>query len=725
MGMSSNEKLSSTSPVTSDLPRRLHRLADLAYNLWWTWGRDAVEVFKLVDQETWEATRHNPVYFLQRIPRVRLIDAAQDQHYLDLYDRVIQSFDHYMRGRKNTWYSRHYPEHPNHSIAYFCSEYGLHESLPIFSGGLGVLAGDYLKEASDLGIPLVGVGLFYKQGFFIQRITEDGLQEAHYADLSYSNLPIVPVLDGKNKELIIDIELSKRIVHTRVWRIQVGRVPLFLLDSNLETNTPKDRGLTAQLYPSDQDSRISQEIILGIGGVRALRALGFNPTMWHLNEGHSAFLTLERIREQVANGNTFEEAVDEIIESTVFTTHTPVPAGQEEFPIPLMEKYFSAFWSKLNLDRETFLDLAHNTQPWGDTFSLVVLAMRMSGRRNGVSELHGNVARKMWSHLWPDKPVKEVPILHITNGIHTRSWIAPGVQDLYDKYLDPNWMERLDDFDAWEGIENIPDKEFWEVRAELKRRLVDYIHDLAQQERIPGNAHKAQVIASSLQLDPNVLTIGFARRFTTYKRSNLILRDPERLLELINNPDKPFQVIFAGKAHPADEPGQRLIQEIHRQVKRTDNNGRLILLEEYDINLARYLIQGVDVWLNTPRRPNEASGTSGQKAALNGVLNFSVLDGWWYEGFNGSNGWPIGENRDYEDEDAEDTADAESLYQTLEREIIPLYYSRSTDDLPVEWLAWVKRSVMTLAPRFSMRRMSKEYVSQMYLPAFQESEPQQ
>jgi len=723
--MSSNEKLSSTPPVTFDLPRRLHRLADLAYNLWWTWGRDAVDVFKLVDQETWEATLHNPVYFLQRVPRVRLIDAAQDQHYLDLYDRVIQSVDHYMRGGKDTWYSRHYPEHLDHSTAYFCSEYGLHESLPIFSGGLGVLSGDYLKEASDLGIPLVGVGLFYKQGFFIQRITQDGRQEAHYTDLSYSNLPIVPALDDQNKDLIIDIELSKRVIHTRVWRIQVGRVPLFLLDSNLETNNSKDRDLTARLYPSDQDSRISQEIILGIGGVCALRALGFNPTMWHLNEGHSAFLALERIREQVANGNTFEEAVDEIIESTVFTTHTPVPAGQEEFPIPLVEKYFSAFWSQLNLERERFLDLAHNTQSWGDTFSLVVLAMRMSGRRNGVSELHGNVARKMWSHLWPDKPISDVPILHITNGIHTRSWIAPSIQDLYDKYLDPNWMERLDDFEAWEGIEDIPDEELWEVRTQLKRRLVAYIHDLARQERILGNAHKTRVIASSLQLDPNILTIGFARRFTTYKRSNLILRDPERLLELINKPGKPVQVIFAGKAHPADGAGQRLIQEIHRQVKRTDNNGRLILLEEYDINLARYLIQGVDVWLNTPRRRNEASGTSGQKAALNGVLNFSVLDGWWYEGFNGSNGWAIGENRDYEDEEAEDAADAESLYQTLEREIIPLYYNHSIDDLPGEWLTWVKRSVMTLAPRFSMRRMSKEYLSQMYLPAFLESEPQQ
>lgn len=702
MGISSNEKLSSTPLTTFDLPRRLHRLVDLAYNLWWTWGRDAVDVFQLVDQETWEAARHNPVSFLLRVPRERLIDASKDQLYLDLYDRVIQSFDHHMRGGKNTWYSRHYPEHPDHSTAYFCSEYGLHESLPIFSGGLGVLSGDYLKEASDLGIPLVAVGLLYKQGFFIQRITEDGRQEAHYADLSYSNLPIYPVLDDQNKELIIDVDLSRRVIHTRVWRIQVGRVPLFLLDSNLETNNPKDRALTAQLYPSDQDLRISQEIILGIGGVRALRVLGYNPTMWHLNEGHSAFLTLERIREQVANGNTFEEAVGEIVGSTVFTTHTPVPAGQEEFSIPLVENYFSAFWSQLNLERETFLDLALNTQPWGDTFSLVVLAMRMSGRRNGVSELHGSVARKMWSHLWPDKPVNEVPILHITNGIHTRSWIAPSVQDLYDKYLDPNWMERLDDFDAWEGIDNIPDKEFWEVRAQLKRRLVAYIHDLARQKRIQGNAYQARVIASSLQLDPNVLTIGFARRFTTYKRSNLILRDPERLLELINNPDKPVQVIFAGKAHPADEPGQRLIQEVHRQVKRTANNGRLVFLEEYDINLARYLIQGVDVWLNTPRRPNEASGTSGQKAAINGVLNFSVLDGWWYEGFNGSNGWAIGENRDYEDEEAEDAADAEILYQTLESEIIPLYYSRSIDDLPGEWLAWARRAVMTLAPRFSM-----------------------
>jgi len=711
-------KKSTSSPSnTFNLPRRLRSLADLAYNLWWTWGRDADQVFELIDRETWEVAYHNPVSFLRLVDHDHLITASHDSHYLDLYDRVIQAFDDYMTCGDNTWYARHHQEWFNQPIAYFCAEFGIHEALPIYAGGLGILSGDYLKEASDLGMPLVAVGILYKEGYFIQGISKEGGQEAHYADLSFSDLPIYPVLDDQGDKLTIDIKFPGRDVYACLWRVHVGRVPLYLLDCDVANNKQSDRDLTARLYVSDLELRISQEIILGIGGVRALYALGYKPAAWHLNEGHSAFLTLERARKLTADGSTFEEARNKTIGSTVFTTHTPVPAGHDEFPLRLIDKYFNAYWPQLNLERKTFLDLAYNKQPWGEMFNMTILAVHMSGQLNGVSELHGQVARHMWSHLWPNKPVDEVPIVHITNGIHTCTWLARHLQHLYDRYLDLDWMERLDDPKIWENIEHIPDNELWEVRCHLKHKLVAYIWERASQQRLPGKVHPGQVISSGIRLDPDTLTLGFARRFATYKRANLILRDPERLLRLINHPSKPVQVIFAGKAHPADEPGKHLIQEVYRQVKRADNEGRLVFLEDYDMNLARYLIQGVDVWLNTPRRPNEASGTSGQKAAINGVLNFSVLDGWWREGFNGGNGWAIGEDRDYEDTEIQDEKDAESLYQTLEEEIIPLYYQRSADDLPREWLGWVKQSVITLAPRFSMRRVVKEYISEMYQPA--------
>ncbi|MEE8567567.1 MAG: alpha-glucan family phosphorylase [Anaerolineales bacterium] len=710
-------KMPTSSPSnTFNLPRRLRRLTDLAYNLWWTWGRDADQIFELIDRETWEVAYHNPVSFLRLVEHDHLVAATHDSHYLDLYDRVIQAFDDYMNGGDDTWYARHHPEWLNQPVAYFCAEFGLHEALPIYAGGLGVLSGDYLKEASDLGMPLVAVGILYKEGYFIQGISKDGRQEAHYADLSFSDLPMYPVLDDQGEKLTVEVELPGRDVHACLWRVHVGRVPLYLLDCDIENNKQSDRDLTARLYVSDMELRISQEIILGIGGVRALHALGYKPAVWHLNEGHSAFLTLERVRQLTADGSTFEEARDKTIGSTVFTTHTPVPAGHDEFPHRLIDKYFNAYWPQLNLERMTFLDLAYNKQPWGEMFNMTILAMHMSGQINGVSELHGQVARQMWSHLWPNKPVDEVPIVHITNGIHTYTWLARRLQYLYDKYLGPDWMERLDEPEIWENIGRIPDDELWEVRRHLKHRLVAYICDRASQQRLPGKVLPGQMIARGIRLNPDTLTLGFARRFATYKRANLILRDPERLLRLINHPSKPVQVIFTGKAHPADEPGKHLIQEVYQQVKRADNEGRLVFLEDYDMNLARYLIQGVDVWLNTPRRPNEASGTSGQKAAINGVLNLSVLDGWWREGFNGSNGWAIGEDRDYEDMEVQDEKDAENLYQTLEEEVIPLYYQRSADDLPSEWLGLVKQSIITLAPRFSMRRMVKEYVSEMYQP---------
>jgi starch phosphorylase len=696
------------------LPRRLRRLSDLAYNLWWTWNSEAERLYRLLDRDLWEKTEHNPVCFLREISRDQLTAATRDRYYLLSYDRVINEFDHYMNSIDQAWYSRTFNAYGSNLIAYFSTEFGLHETLPFYAGGLGVLSGDHLKEASDLGLPLVAIGFLYTDGYFKQRITEDGWQEANYTSLRFSDLPVHPVCDDEDEPVLIDVQLAGRTVYARFWQVQVGRIPLFLLDSDVEINQPSDRGLTARLYTSDLESRISQEIILGIGGVRALRTMGYNPVVWHMNEGHSAFMALERVRERVAAGKSFEEASKEVRKGTAFTTHTPVPAGHDQFPHWLMDKYFSDYWLQLDLDRETFLSLANQKYPWGEVFNMTILAIRLSERRNGVSELHGRVARKMWSFLWEDKSEDEIPISHITNGIHTGTWLARRLGHLLDRYFVADWRDRIDDPEVWRAIERIPDQELWEVRKHLKRKLVAYMRERARLPWMMDQVHPVQVIASGVLLDPYVLTIGFARRFATYKRANLLLRDTDRLIELINRPGMPVQIVFAGKAHPADEPGKRLIQEVYRAVKRASFGGRLVFLEDYDINLARYLVQGVDVWLNTPRRPKEASGTSGQKAALNGVLNCAVLDGWWREGYNGRNGWAIGEDREWEDGEAQDAADAESLYQILENEVIPLYYERSADELPYEWLGWVKESISSLAPQFSMRRMMKEYVDIMY-----------
>jgi starch phosphorylase len=712
-----DEYLSQKPPNQFNLPQRIHRLSDLSYNLWWTWHAEAERAYRFIDPVVWEGTRHNPVRFLRQVERQKLDAAIQDSGYLEIYDRVIQAFDEYMADVKQTWYIDSHPERIHQPIAYFSTEFGLHETLPIYAGGLGILSGDHLKEASDLGIPMVAVGFLYTQGYFIQRITEDGWQEDEYKNLSFQDLPVFPVVDEHGDKLTVNVPLGEREVQVCMWRVQVGRTPLFLLDSNVEQNRPSDRNLTARLYTSDLDSRISQEIILGVGGVRALRALGYNPCAWHMNEGHSAFMALERVREMTGSGTSFDAALEKVRASTIFTTHTPVPAGHDEFPLPLIDQYFEKYWPKLGLDRDSFIKLALHTQEWGERFSMAILAFRMSEHCNGVSELHGRVARKMWSFLWPDRPVEEVPIGHITNGIHTSTWVARRMGELFKEFLAADWENRLDDSEVWEYIDRIPDHALWDVRRHLKRKMTDYLRERARPQWLHGNDHPVQVIASGALLEPYALTIGFARRFATYKRADLILRDVDRLLRLLNRPDMPVQLIFAGKAHPADEPGKRLIQEIYHQVKRAENGGRLVFVEDYDMNLARYLIQGVDVWLNTPRRPNEASGTSGQKAALNGVLNFSILDGWWIEGYDGENGWAIGTLKDFDNPQAQDEADAESLYHVLEDEIIPLYYQRSADNMPGEWLRRVKRSIQSLAPRFSMRRMVKEYVNDMYLPA--------
>ncbi len=706
-------------PNNFRLPRRIKRLGELAYNLWWTWNPEAQRLFIQIDRDLWERTNHNPIRFLGMVQRAALNSVTQNRYYLEFYDRIFGDFDEYMLAEE-TWCSRHHPEYNHRPIAYFSTEFGLHETLPIYAGGLGILSGDHLKGASDLGVPMVAVGFLYTHGYFSQHITEDGWQEAHYIRLKFSELPILPILSKDEEPLTISVELPGREVKARIWVIHVGRVPLYMLDSDVEGNSISDRELTARLYTSDLDSRISQEIILSIGGVRALRVLGYNPSVWHLNEGHSAFLNLERAREMTASGHSFEEAREQIYASSIFTTHTPVPAGNDEFPEWLIDKYFANHIPELGLDREQFFNLGRNPNPWGNTFSMPVLAIRMSSYRNGVSELHGQVARDMWHHLWPEKRADDVPITHITNGVHSGSWLARRLRLLFDQHLGDDWMESLDEPKVWEAVANIPDAELWAVRRHLKRKLVHYMRERARDQWMNGGIHPVQVVASGVLLDPYALTIGFARRFATYKRANLILRDLGRLLDIVNRPNMPVQIIFAGKSHPADEPGKMLIQEVYRIVKRAENGGRLVFLEDYDVNLARYLIQGVDVWLNTPRRPHEASGTSGMKAAMNGVLNFSVYDGWWREGYNGKNGWAIGKDTEYDNPNQQDEEDAISLYEILENQIIPLYYKkRSSDGLPGEWIDMMKESIRTLSPQFCMRRMVKEYVEQLYVKALQ------
>jgi starch phosphorylase len=697
-----------------DLPKSLARLGELAYNLWWTWQPEAARLFGRLDYDLWERLGHNPIRLLREIGRARLKAAARDRDYLALYDALFKHYDAYMTGE--TWSQQFHPQFKGRPVAYFSMEFGLHETLPIYSGGLGVLAGDHLKEASDLGLSLIGVGFMYAQGYFSQRISEDGWQEALNNPLTFDHLPVTRVMHD-SRPVLVDFQFPDRTVHLQAWEVRVGRVPLYLLDSGVEENSEYDRLLTARLYWSDLDRRIMQEALLGIGGVRMLRALGYNPAVWHMNEGHAAFLTLERAREFVASGLSFADAIQKARRQNVFTTHTPVPAGNDEFPLWLIDRYLASYWSELNLTREEFVQLALHRQPHGEVFSMPVLALRSSGGSNAVSELHGEVSRGMWQFLWPERAQQEVPIRHVTNGVHTANWMARRLKILLERSLGGDWYERLDESELWSKLDQVPDSELWDVRLHLKRKLAFYMRERVRDRWAHGGFHPVQVVSSGVLINPYALTIGFARRFATYKRASLILSDVERLIDLVNRPNRPAQIIFAGKAHPADDPGKQLIQQVYRTVKRAETGGRIVFLEDYDMNLARYLVQGVDVWLNTPRRPMEASGTSGMKAALNGVLNFSVLDGWWREAFNGRNGWSIGDETEYESQEGQDAADAESLYHTLEHEIIPLYYNRDPKEVSHEWIARMKESMKTIIPRFSTRRMLKDYVGQFYAPA--------
>ncbi len=703
--------------VQPTLPERIARLETLAYNLWWTWHPEAQELFAKLDPALWEATHHNPVKLLQTVQQDRLVQAAQDPDYLAHYDAVCTAFDAYMSA-SDTWFAQMFPEFKDHVIAYFSAEFGLHEVLPIYSGGLGVLAGDHCKEASDLGIPLVGVGFLYPQGYFTQRIAADGTQEAVYEKINFAEVPARPARTPDGQELMVYVDLPGRRVYAKVWEIRVGRVSLYLMDTDVPENAAEDRTLAARLYIAEPEQRIAQEIILGIGGVRVLHALGLRPAMYHLNEGHSAFLGLERIRLLMQDeGLTFEEAMEVVRATSLFTTHTPVAAGHDAFPFEMVEKYFGQYRQELGLDRETFLALGWYDYPWGPQFSMTVLAIRQSAYINGVSRLHGQVSRRMWKNLWPGLPEEEVPIGHVTNGVHLASWLAPELAALLDRHLPSDWRERVDDPEVWEGVQNIPDETLWEVRLRLKRRMVDFVRRRVQEQLWRHGASPARIQRVAHLFDPEALTIGFARRFATYKRATLIFRDLERVRRLLLDPERPVQIIFAGKAHPADEPGKALIKYIHQLAQENGLEGRIIFLENYDMDMARYLVQGVDVWLNTPRRPLEASGTSGQKAAINGIPQCSVLDGWWPEAFNGHNGWVIGDERTYPNEELQDEADAQSLYARLEQDIVPLYYAAVKEGEARPWLTMVREAIRSIAPRFNTRRMMKEYLHMYYLPA--------
>ncbi|HEY0752632.1 MAG TPA: alpha-glucan family phosphorylase [Ktedonobacteraceae bacterium] len=704
------------------MPARISRLYELAYNLWWSWHPEARSLYQDLDPQLWESVGHSPVRFLSEVEPASLGRAAEDTSYLQRYDEILATFDRYMHPRaEETWFSRTYPELSERPIAYFSAEFGLHEALPIYSGGLGILSGDHCKEASDLGLPFVGMGFLYPQGYFRQRITREGVQEAFYDKLHFSEGPVVPAVDADGNEIMISVDLPGRKLHAKVWKLQTGRIALYLMDTDVSPNAPADRELSARLYGGDRDMRISQEIVLGIGGVRVLRALGINPAAWHLNEGHAAFLNLERCRELVAQGLTFREAREAVAANSLFTTHTPVPAGNDAFSYDLIDRYFSGYWGQLGLTRDQFLGVAREDQGWGPTYSMTVLALRLTGQHNGVSALHGNVSRRMWQFLWPGVDEDEVPIEAITNGVHCPSWIAPEMDALFKRYLREDWAEHADEQEMWEKVRDIPDAEFWKIHLQRKRTLIAYARERLRAHHLRLGEGPHQISEFDHMLDENALFIGFARRFATYKRASLIFRDLPRLQKLLDDPQRPLAIIFAGKAHPADQPGKALIEQVYQFSRGVAFRGKVIFLEDYDIDMARYLVSGSDIWLNNPIRPHEASGTSGQKAALNGLPNCSILDGWWDEGYNGENGWAIGEERDYHDQNAQDEADSLSLYTLLENEIIPTYFERGADGLPHRWLAIMKEAIRTCAPAFSMRRMVKDYTTRFYVPNIQQT----
>jgi starch phosphorylase len=705
-----------TFDVVPSLPEPLEKLRDLSYNLWWTWEPGALELFARVDRDLWEEVSHNPVRLLANVSQDRLLKLSGDEGFLAHLDRIANKLDYYVKS--GGWFSEAHGRLAGGPIAYFSMEFGLHASVPIYSGGLGVLAGDHLKAASDLGAPLVAVGFYYRNGYFRQYLNSDGWQQEMYPEVTPDTLPVTAVTREDGTPLRVHVALGGRDVAIGVWRVEVGRVTLYLLDTNLSDNHMEDRNLTARLYGGDDETRIRQEKILGIGGLRVLTAVGIEPSVCHMNEGHSAFLGIEWIRTmKERTGKDFDACRQAVSAGSVFTTHTPVPAGNDIFSPELVERYFAEEALALGLPWDEFLALGRIAGSGDDKFSMTVLAIHLSNARNGVSELHGVVARQMWRAAWPGVPIEEIPIGSITNGIHLRTWVGGEMQELFNRYLGSAWSDDSANPASWRRVERIPDTEMWRAHERARETLVTYARNRLRHQLERRGAPKPEIEQAAEVLDPEALTIGFARRFATYKRATLLFRDPERLARILEHPERPVQILFAGKAHPRDDHGKEFIRQIIHLTREAGFQNHVVFLEDYEMELARYLVQGVDVWLNTPRRPHEASGTSGMKVVANGGLHLSVLDGWWAEGYRPDLGWAIGSGEEYRDTEYQDQVEGEALYDVLEHEVVPGFYERGRDGLPREWIDRMKTSLTELCPRFSMDRMVKQYVDESYVTA--------
>lgn len=708
-----------TVTVVPSLPEKLEPLQRLAQNLWFTWNPDVIELWRRLDRDLWEESQHNPVRMLSSMSQQQLEEAGRNESFLLHMDRVLGALDQYMNIK--TPYSFHLEKglDPGFLVAYFSMEVGMTEALPIYSGGLGVLSGDHLKSASNLNLPLVGVSLLYKQGYFGQYLNEEGWQQEYYAANDFENMPVRQEKDADGNPVEFTLDIQGRTVRVNIYRVQVGRVALFLLNTNLAENSPEDREITAQLYGGDQDMRFRQEILLGVGGVRALEALGLEPTVFHMNEGHSAFSGLERMRRLIKKGGLSLEAAKEVVKSnSVFTTHTPVPAGNDYFPPDLMGKYFGKYAEDLGLSFNECLALGRqNPDNNYEAFCMTVLAIRLSNYRNGVSKLHREVSRGMWKGIWPAFPERDVPIVSVTNGVHIPSYISQEMADLYSRYLGPRWIENPDNQKVWERVDLIPDTELWRTHERRRERLIAFARRRVREQLLRRGELPSEIKRAEDVLNPEALTICFARRFATYKRGDLLFRDAKRLAGILNDPERPVQIIFAGKAHPQDMAGKAIIKTIVQHVREETFRYRVVFLEDYDMNIARYMVQGADVWLNTPRRPMEACGTSGMKAVANGALHMSILDGWWAEGYSPGAGWAIGAGEEYEDTQYQDEIESRAMYELLEREVIPAFYARTRDGTPREWIRMMKASMRRLCPIFNTHRMLEDYVDGFYVPA--------
>jgi starch phosphorylase len=714
-----------TVSVVPDLPQSLSRLTELAYNLRWSWDHETYTLFRRVDTDLWDQTYHNPVAMLGLVSQERLVQCTKDAAFMAHYHSVIREFDAYMND-KQTWYQTSRKNEKDPIIAYFSMEFALTECLQSYSGGLGVLSGDHLKSASDLGLPLVAIGLLYQEGYFQQYLNADGYQQENYPINDYSTQPVTLVREASGAPLKITVDLPGRKLYAQIWKVQVGRVPLFLLDTNIADNPrADDRNITDRLYGGDRRQRIRQEILMGIGGIRALVAMGLKPDVCHMNEGHSAFLALERVRLAMEEHKlSFYDAKEIMRASNIFTTHTPVPAGLERFGYDLIDEHFTDYFPTLGLTRDEFIALGRESMGDYELFSMAVLALKLSADANGVAKLHGRVSREMWQWMYPNIPQPEIPITSVTNGIHVQTWISREMGTLFDRYLDPTWKTNEGDPSVWQQVDAVPDSELWRTHERRRERLVAFARRRLHQQLVRRGVSQSEVAAAEEALNPDALTIGFARRFATYKRATLLFRDIDRLIRLVNDPERPIQIIFAGKAHPHDEEGKAFIRHIVRMARMPELRHAIVFLENYDMQVARYLVQGVDIWLNNPRRPKEASGTSGMKVVYNGGLNFSILDGWWAEAYNPDVGWAIGNGEEYRETQTEqqDHIESQALYNVLEQDIIPTYYERGRDGLPRQWIYKVKESIKLLAPYFNTRRMVQEYAELFYLPTYERFE---